>query len=178
MAPGRRRGTHPFRRCLGSRRRRRDGQGHRLFRSLPGAGCNLGHPRRTGGLCGRPLQGRRSRSTWGDSRRRLVLTPYQRDRRSYRNPGADLGDRALEDSFLEILDLDRPFLGLDHGDDVAPSQHRPRFDEPFDERPGLHVRAKRRHTEFSHVHTFPNIAITAETILSVCGIAASSRCFA
>ncbi len=74
----------------------------------------------------------------------------------HRHDGADrdlfalLHHQALQDAVLEHLDFDRAFFGLDDGDDIAALDRVAGFDQPLDQRAGLHVDAQRWHPEFSH----------------------------
>ena len=115
----------------------------------------------------------RLRRRW---RARFAVGGDQRHGGADRNLFAFLHHEALQDAVLEHLDLDRAFLGLDHGDDIAALDRVARLDQPLEERAGLHVGAERGHAEFSH--DCPPDRARSRRSPRTWGSAASSRCLA
>ena len=78
---------------------------------------------------------------------------------------------------LEDFYLDRAFLGFDHGDNIAALDPIAGLHQPFDQRPGLHIGAERRHTKFDRgAHLWcTERSLCSRKILGTCGIAAFSR---
>ena len=64
--------------------------------------------------------------------------------------GTGFDDEAFNDADLKALDVDDALVGIDFGDDLTACHGIARFDVPFNERGGLHVRAKAGHDEISH----------------------------
>ena len=117
---------------------------------------------------GRDRGQRCRRCTWTRAARQ------PRQHRTHRHLAAERNADLLDDAVLEDLDLDRPFLRLDDGHDVAAADLLARSDPPLDQGAGFHVRAQGRHDEVGHDdgRTSPR---AAAAMVSFCGRAARSR---
>ena len=115
---------------------------------LTGGGGRLGCRHNGGAAAGAARLRRRSRRYC--SRLSFAVGSNARQRRADRHLALELDQDLLDLAGLEDFDLDRAFLGLDHGDDVAALDPIAGLDQPFDQRAGFHVGAERGHAELDH----------------------------
>ncbi len=87
----------------------------------------------------------------------------------------DLDQRPAHNAVVEDLDIDRPLLGLHHGNDVALGETLAGLLHPLDQGAGLHVCTQGGHAVEGNTHR-PRVPLAAATMSGTWGRAASSRC--
>jgi hypothetical protein len=82
---------------------------------------------------------------------RLPRLQECRHQRSNRNLRAGLDQKLRDGAVVPTLDVDRGLAGIHHGDDLALLDDVTGLDQPFQQRPFVHVSAQGGQRELDHV---------------------------